>query len=61
MQLSIMYIVHQVQDIKKLLQPKSQNTQIKIRKKVSNTITKLERFIQTQNVIAIYQIKNQFL
>ena len=56
-----MYIVHQVQDIKKLLQPKSQNTQIKIRKKVSNTITKLERFIQTQNVIAIYQIKNQFL
>ena len=40
MQLSIMYIVHQVQDTKELLQLKSQNAQIKIRKKVLNTIIK---------------------
>ena len=56
-----MYIVHQVQDTKKLLQLKSRNTQIKIRKKVLNTITKLERFIQIQNVIAYYRKQNQFL
>ena len=61
MQLNIMYIVHQVQDTKKLLQLKSRNTQTKIRKKVLNTITKLERFIQIQNVIAHYRKQNQFL